>query len=157
MGGKELYHTAIQKGRIPSKLVEYLAGFPETTAQTMPKGEEGTFMSTPHIPEWEFKRVPTAYEVKVCERSQQNNNKKPQTKKNDKDQKKKTKDKTEEYTVRQEWVKPIQDEMATTPDRDCFATRANARFPKFYTKEQDALKQEWDPQKVLWCNPPWSL
>jgi hypothetical protein len=76
LGGKELHHTAIQKGRIPSKLVEYLAGFRETTAQTMPKGEERTFMSTPHIPEWEFKRVPTAYEVKVCERNQQKNNKK---------------------------------------------------------------------------------
>lgn len=38
---------------------------------------------------------------------------------------------------------------------DAAATEANARLPRFWTKEDDALKQPWTNERV-WCNPPYS-
>jgi site-specific DNA-methyltransferase (adenine-specific) len=38
---------------------------------------------------------------------------------------------------------------------DLSATSENAKCEKFYTKEQDALKYEWD-NTSCWCNPPYS-
>lgn len=40
-------------------------------------------------------------------------------------------------------------------DVDLAATIENAKCPKFYTKEQDSLKQVWDDDSC-WCNPPYS-
>lgn len=34
------------------------------------------------------------------------------------------------------------------------ATPENAKCAKFYTKEQDGLKQDWGGA-VIWCNPPY--
>lgn len=37
---------------------------------------------------------------------------------------------------------------------DPCATQENAKCAKFYTKEQDGLKQDWGGE-VIWCNPPY--
>lgn len=37
---------------------------------------------------------------------------------------------------------------------DLCATHENHKCEKYYTKEQDGLKQEW--AGVCWCNPPYS-
>lgn len=37
---------------------------------------------------------------------------------------------------------------------DLCATHKNHKCEKYYTKEQDGLKQEW--AGVCWCNPPYS-
>lgn len=37
---------------------------------------------------------------------------------------------------------------------DPCATPENAKCAKFYTKEQDGLKQDWGGD-VIWCNPPY--
>lgn len=37
---------------------------------------------------------------------------------------------------------------------DPCATPENAKCVKFYTKEQDGLKQDWGGE-VIWCNPPY--
>lgn len=37
---------------------------------------------------------------------------------------------------------------------DPCATKQNAKCAKFYTKEQDGLKQDWGGE-VIWCNPPY--
>ena len=37
---------------------------------------------------------------------------------------------------------------------DPCATTENAKCAKFYTKEQDGLKQDWGGA-VIWCNPPY--
>ena len=42
-----------------------------------------------------------------------------------------------------------------TPDNDAFASRSNRRFPKFWTKEQDAFSKSWK-DKFLWINPPFN-
>lgn len=38
---------------------------------------------------------------------------------------------------------------------DAAATETNARLPRFWTTEDDALRQDWRPERV-WCNPPYS-
>ena len=63
---------------------------------------------------------------------------------------------SEEYGVRRKWVERVMHEFAVTPDRDCFATGGNARFPRYYTQEQDALSLRWDESETMWCNPPWT-
>lgn len=37
---------------------------------------------------------------------------------------------------------------------DPCATEENHKAPKFYTREQDGLKQDWGGE-VIWCNPPY--
>lgn len=37
---------------------------------------------------------------------------------------------------------------------DPCATPENAKCAKYYTKEQDGLKQDWGGE-VIWCNPPY--
>ena len=58
------------------------------------------------------------------------------------------------------------DEWATPQDlfdrlNACFrftldpcATKENHKAPKYYTREQDGLKQDWGVE-VIWCNPPY--
>lgn len=41
--------------------------------------------------------------------------------------------------------------------RDCFSSTLNRRFPLHWTSKEDAMKQPWSDQEVLWMNPPWSL
>lgn len=36
---------------------------------------------------------------------------------------------------------------------DICASKENAKCPKYYTKEEDALKKEWGG--VMWMNPPY--
>lgn len=38
---------------------------------------------------------------------------------------------------------------------DAAASEANALLPRFWTKENDALRQPWGGERV-WCNPPYS-
>ena len=38
-------------------------------------------------------------------------------------------------------------------ETDVYATPENAKCKRFFTKEQDGLKQEWTG--VCWCNPPY--
>jgi phage N-6-adenine-methyltransferase len=38
---------------------------------------------------------------------------------------------------------------------DACATPANARLPRYWTKDDDALTQSWKGERV-WCNPPYS-
>lgn len=38
---------------------------------------------------------------------------------------------------------------------DAAASEANARLPRFWTAENDALQQNWRGERV-WCNPPYS-
>lgn len=37
---------------------------------------------------------------------------------------------------------------------DACATMENAKCPKFYTQDEDGLKQSWEGNTV-WCNPPY--
>lgn len=42
---------------------------------------------------------------------------------------------------------------------DAAATQLNAKCAVYYTREQDALKQDWSAnnRKSVWCNPPYSF
>lgn len=41
-------------------------------------------------------------------------------------------------------------------DLDAAATAANAKCPRFYTEQDDALKQDWGKDATtVWCNPPY--
>jgi site-specific DNA-methyltransferase (adenine-specific) len=59
----------------------------------------------------------------------------------------------------EEWETPqwLFDELNKEFDftLDACATEANAKCRKFFTKEQDSLKQSWAGETV-WCNPPYS-
>ncbi len=39
---------------------------------------------------------------------------------------------------------------------DAAATQSNAKCNNYYTKEQDALEQDWYPHGSIWVNPPYS-
>ncbi len=39
-------------------------------------------------------------------------------------------------------------------DVDAAASHANAMLPKFFTRRQDGLAQDWAPMRI-WCNPPY--
>lgn len=56
-----------------------------------------------------------------------------------------------------EWSTPqaLFDELNSTFKftLDPCATPENAKCAKFYTKEQDGLKQDWSGE-TIWCNPP---
>lgn len=38
---------------------------------------------------------------------------------------------------------------------DAAASHANARLPRFWTQETNALEQSWEGERI-WCNPPYS-
>lgn len=40
-------------------------------------------------------------------------------------------------------------------DIDVCATPENAKCDKYFTKEQDGLKQQWGGYAMCWCNPPY--
>lgn len=39
---------------------------------------------------------------------------------------------------------------------DAAASVDNALCPRFWTEEEDALKQDWCAESSIWCNPPYS-
>ena len=66
---------------------------------------------------------------------------------------------SEEYAVRQHWIRRSLTifQIDAKNVRDCFSTSSNRRFPKNYTRQEDALWQDWDIAEVMWCNPPWTI
>ena len=62
-----------------------------------------------------------------------------------------------DYTVRWPVVHEILKGLQVEPQRDCFATEGNQRFSKFWTKQEDAMSQNWLEGEILWFNPPWRL
>ena len=43
---------------------------------------------------------------------------------------------------------------AGTPTVDAFASAVNARFPRFWTRQDDAFSKDWGTEELLWINPP---
>ena len=58
---------------------------------------------------------------------------------------------SEEWGTPQELFNRLNKEFNFT--LDVCASEENAKCPKYYTKEEDALKQEWGG--VIWMNPPY--
>ena len=42
---------------------------------------------------------------------------------------------------------------AGTPTVDAFASAVNARFPRFWTRQDDAFSKDWETEELLWINP----
>jgi phage N-6-adenine-methyltransferase len=67
----------------------------------------------------------------------------------------------------QQTTKPHVDDRQTAPETfdplharfgftiDVAASAENAKLPRFYTREDDGLLQDWTGERV-WCNPPYS-
>ena len=66
-------------------------------------------------------------------------------------------DTTEEYTVRDVFFREIANQFGLTPTLDCFATAGNTRCRRFISSSDEASRQPWPQDEVLWVNPPWSL
>lgn len=60
--------------------------------------------------------------------------------------------KTDEWSTPQEFFDKLNAEFGFTLD-PC-ATHENAKCEKYYTKEDDGLKQDWSGETVF-CNPPY--
>lgn len=60
---------------------------------------------------------------------------------------------TDDRAITEEDFAPLHERFKFTID--AAATPANARLPRFWTKEDDTLKQSWQGERV-WCNPPYS-
>lgn len=60
--------------------------------------------------------------------------------------------KTNEWSTPQEFFNELNEEFHFTLD-PC-ADAENAKCKKYFTKEQDGLKQSWDGERVF-CNPPY--
>ena len=43
---------------------------------------------------------------------------------------------------------------ASTLTVDAFASSVNARFPRFWTCQDDAFSKDWGTEELLWINPP---
>ena len=59
---------------------------------------------------------------------------------------------TDEWATPQELFDRLNDEFHFTID--VCASKDNAKVNRFFTKEQDGLKQDWTGETV-WCNPPY--
>lgn len=59
---------------------------------------------------------------------------------------------TDEWATPKDFFDTLNEEFDFTLD-PC-ATTDNAKCDKFYTKEQDGLKQDWSGERVF-CNPPY--
>lgn len=69
---------------------------------------------------------------------------------------------TEDYAVKKHWVRKILNVFNIPKEeqcrlRDAFASSGNARFEKFTTSQEDSLVCDWDPEDIMWTNPPWSI
>jgi phage N-6-adenine-methyltransferase len=53
------------------------------------------------------------------------------------------------------FVRALEQREGITFDLDVFATKENAKAPRFYTPEQDGYTERWDAEYV-WANPPYS-
>lgn len=62
------------------------------------------------------------------------------------------KSKSEEYETPNEIFEPLQKEFNL--ELDVCATKENTKCKKFYTKEDDALIQDWNRFGNFWMNPP---
>ena len=62
------------------------------------------------------------------------------------------KTKTVEWETPQDLFDRLNDEFHFT--LDACATKENAKVSRFFTKEQDGLKQDWTGE-IVWCNPPY--
>ena len=63
---------------------------------------------------------------------------------------------TETFTVTAEWVQRIVQFSDLEPTIDAFASKGNQRFPRYWTRQDDAFSQDWSTE-VIWANPPFSL
>lgn len=62
---------------------------------------------------------------------------------------------TTDYAVCSDVVRRIVKELdGGEPTIDAFATKENKRFPRCWTEEEDAFKQNWGKEELLWMNPP---
>lgn len=59
---------------------------------------------------------------------------------------------SDEWGTPQDFFDALNDEFSFT--LDVCATAENAKCKKYFTKEQDGLKQDWGNETV-WCNPPY--
>ena len=59
---------------------------------------------------------------------------------------------SEEWATPQDLFDRLNDEFHFTID--ACATKENAKVIRFFTKDQDGLKQDWTGETV-WCNPPY--
>jgi hypothetical protein len=64
---------------------------------------------------------------------------------------------TDDYGMRTEVFEECVQRLKLVPTRDCFATQETKKSGRYYSSEDDALSFEWDPNEVLWINPPWTL
>jgi phage N-6-adenine-methyltransferase len=62
-------------------------------------------------------------------------------------------DTTDDRAITLEDFAPLHDRFRFTID--AAASPANARLPRYWTKEDDALSRSWVGERV-WCNPPYS-
>lgn len=60
--------------------------------------------------------------------------------------------KTVEWETPQDLFDRLNDEFHFTID--ACASKDNAKCKRYFTKEQDGLKQDWTGE-VVWCNPPY--
>jgi len=59
--------------------------------------------------------------------------------------------KTDDHSTPQDFFDKLNEEYQF--ELDVCASESNAKCPKFFTKEEDALKQDWTG--VCWMNPPY--
>lgn len=64
-----------------------------------------------------------------------------------------TRDDVDDRAVRRDFFGPLHAEYRFSID--VAASVANALLPRFWTRDDDALRQPWGAERV-WCNPPYS-
>jgi phage N-6-adenine-methyltransferase len=62
-------------------------------------------------------------------------------------------DLVDDRAITEENFAPLHDRFAFTID--AAASHHNAKLPRYWTREDDALRQLWAGERV-WCNPPYS-
>ena len=64
---------------------------------------------------------------------------------------------TNDYAVREELVRKVVAHFGEVPTVDAFASNLNHRFPRFWTKEDNAFEKDWGKEGLLWINPPFEV
>ena len=57
--------------------------------------------------------------------------------------------KREDYAVRNEYVKMIEEKFQKKIDRDCFASQQNALCSAYFTQNENALQKDWNTNETL--------
>ncbi len=57
---------------------------------------------------------------------------------------------TDDYGMRTEVFEECTRRLKLIPSRYCFASPDNRKSDRYYSSEEDALSEEWDPNEVLW-------